>query len=236
MTFKPRFMGTGAEHQTYLPIEQTASNVWPGIVRGVLVNARDRSKLSSEPWPKYLEVSETVHCRPNGALMSAADSLAQVFETFRVTILEIIEPVASGLSDLLLKAEIPALVVPSRSKVHDRRELHAGLAMVDDLRSWLDESIDNVAYCAGLSASTVYHWANSPSVVPRAEKLSLLIRLHTLITTVIDERGLDGARAWLRQGSPSPIHRLRTTRPSPLRGLSPSYTAALSLERNHGVG
>jgi hypothetical protein len=107
--------------------------------------------------------------------------------------------------------------------------------MVDDLRSWLDESIDNVAYCAGLSASTVYHWANSPSVVPRAEKLSLLIRLHTLITTVIDERGLDGARAWLRQGSPSPIHRLRTDPAVTIERLeSELYGSALIRTKSRG--
>jgi hypothetical protein len=201
--------GYHAQHRSELPIEQTASNVWSGVVRGVLVNARDRSNPSSEPWPNYLEVGEQFSAVLADALSSVGDGLAQALETFRVTILEIIEPVAATLADLLSRVEAPTLMAPARSKVHDRRDIHAGLAMVDDLRSWLDESIDNVALSAGLSPSTIYHWADNPSVVPRAEKISLLIRLHTLMTTIIDERGLDGARSWLRQGSPSPLHRLR---------------------------
>jgi hypothetical protein len=106
---------------------------------------------------------------------------------------------------------------------------------VDDLRSWLDESIDNAARCAGLSASTVYHWANDPSVIPRAEKLSLLIRLHTLVTTIIDERGLDGARAWLRHGSPSPLNELLTTPAATIQRLElEQYGNALGRPRARG--
>lgn len=100
------------------------------------------------------------------------------------------------------------------------------LDAVDDLRSWLHVSYDDLAKILGWqSASTIYHWRRSAKagdpVRPQAATVEPILRLHALLRAVNDtisgEQDPNAVKQWLRTP------------------LGPDVTTPLDLLRERGV-
>jgi hypothetical protein len=88
-------------------------------------------------------------------------------------------------------------------------EENAVIRAVRDLCEWLQITQAEAALTAGLSERTFYYWQANPSVQPRLRSVEQLSRVHAFVEGMVHDFGEDQTRAWMREGSPSRLVRLR---------------------------
>ncbi|WP_406730400.1 hypothetical protein [Streptomyces sp. NBC_01794] len=70
------------------------------------------------------------------------------------------------------------------------------LKLVDDLILWLDITYEQLSQMVGVSRGTFFYWRQS-GVNPRPNNSRPILRLHAILSLLIQRFGQDGARAWL---------------------------------------
>jgi len=78
------------------------------------------------------------------------------------------------------------------------------LGAVEDLRSWLVVTYEQVAAATSIGLRTVHHWKHA-GAKPRPRTVRTLWRLHTLVHSIRRVLGPDDALRWFRSGDPSPL-------------------------------
>jgi uncharacterized protein (DUF2384 family) len=87
----------------------------------------------------------------------------------------------------------------------DDDEASAPFQMVEDLRTWLDLTYDELAQATGVSRGTFF---NMRKATPRPSTSRRIARLHAVAHLLVKRFDSSGARAWLVAGEPSPLELL----------------------------
>ena len=83
------------------------------------------------------------------------------------------------------------------------------LQAVEDLRTRLDLTYDDLAAITGVVKNTIYDWKRT-GANPRPSTVRKLWRVHTLVRALVSQLGEMEAVEWLRAGPESPLDLLRT--------------------------
>lgn len=109
------------------------------------------------------------------------------------------------MSDLTekLHQELADLGVPDRQGLSLKASSEpSAIDFVSDLTRWLDCTVENVAQIAHVSRSAIFYWRRT-GARPRPEALRSLLRVHSLVGSLVRQFEPRGAQAWLRSDSPT---------------------------------
>ena len=81
-------------------------------------------------------------------------------------------------------------------------EMHSSLQAVEQLRSWLGASYDELAVISGVAKTSFFNWRNRPDTRVRPTTIVRLLRVHAAVGFAVDTLGIETSK-WLNIGSPS---------------------------------
>lgn len=76
-----------------------------------------------------------------------------------------------------------------------------------EIQDWLGVGLNDATRAAGIDRGTVYAWRRRGSD-PRPGTVGAVLRLHSLVASVVAAVGIEHAREWFHAGEPSPLNRL----------------------------
>lgn len=85
---------------------------------------------------------------------------------------------------------------------------------LQDIQDWLAVGLNDATRAAGIDRGTVYAWRRRGSD-PRPGTVGAVLRLHSLVASVVHAAGAARAREWFHSGDPSPLSRLLEGRGDP---------------------
>jgi len=78
---------------------------------------------------------------------------------------------------------------------------------LQEIEEWLGVGLSDAAQASGIDRGTVYAWRRRRSE-PRPATVGAVLRLRSLVASVVSGLGAEQAREWFHAGSPSPLARL----------------------------
>jgi len=167
-------------------VERLVASVIAQFVKSIQAQFRHLSVGSSAdalPWvnPRLLDsprVAEVV----TAALEPLVQALRDGMEALRQQINELVAPRAIAAAPV---PSTPALLPQIRGAV-------------EDLRTWLNISLEEVASLAGVSARSLTNWRHRDTE-PHPSSARRLLEIHAQIEALVRQKGEPEAVAWLRQ-------------------------------------
>lgn len=142
------------------------------------------------------------------ALAPTIEKIREVQSSFSMAVAPTIDVI--GAAQLSLADQIPQLPAtaahvvpandPSPSVVHLERCLR-------ELQDWLGIGLGDATRAAGIDRGTVYAWRRRGSDA-RPGTAGAILRLHSIVASVVAVVGVERAREWFHAGEPSPLTRL----------------------------